>query len=226
MPTVAFGIPGSLGTAILLGALLIQGLKPGPEMLTSQLHLTFSMVWSIVVANIAVAIILMFMSHQVAKIAFLPGHLLVPGVILFVFMGAWLGGASLGDWISCLIFGIVGFVMKRGGWPRPPLILAFILGSIMENAFQISMKVHKGASWLWERPIVLIIGALIVITIFSAARGIIKNKEKEDNEDESEPATGEGAERSPMISLPFSILIFLLFTWVMWEATRIHDGGG
>jgi ABC-type uncharacterized transport system fused permease/ATPase subunit len=87
------------------------------------------------------------------------------------------------------------------------------------------MRVHKGASWLWERPIVLIIGALIVITIFSAARGIIKNNEKENNEDESESATGEGAERSPMISLPYSILIFLLFTWVMWEATRIHDGG-
>lgn len=225
VPTVAFGIPGSLGTAILLGALLIQGLKPGPEMLTTQLHLTFSMVWSIVVANIAVAIILMFLSNQVAKIAFVPGHLLVPGVILFVFMGAWLGGASIGDWISCLIFGVVGFVMKRGGWPRPPLILAFILGSIMENAFQVSMRVHKGASFLWERPIVLIIGLLIIITIFSAAKGIIKNNSKKDKGDEIEPVTGEGSERSPMISLPFSISLFLLFTWVMWEASRVHDGG-
>ena len=100
IPTVAFGIPGSLGTAILLGALVIQGLKPGPEMLTTQLHITFSMVWSIVVANIVVAILLMAWSKQVAKIAFLPGHLLVPGVILFVFMGAWLGGASLGSQLA------------------------------------------------------------------------------------------------------------------------------
>jgi len=60
IPTVAFGIPGSLGTAILLGALLIQGLKPGPEMLTTQLHITFSMVWMIVIANIVVSIFLMF----------------------------------------------------------------------------------------------------------------------------------------------------------------------
>ena len=114
-------------------------------MLTTELHITFSMVWAIVVANIAVAVLLMFWSKQVAKVAFVPGHLLVPGVILFVFMGAWLGGASLGDWISCITMGIVGFIMKRGGWPRPPLILALILGSIMENAFQISMGAHDGA---------------------------------------------------------------------------------
>ncbi|MBT4589928.1 MAG: tripartite tricarboxylate transporter permease [Rhodospirillaceae bacterium] len=227
VPTVAFGIPGSLGTAILLGALLIQGLKPGPEMLTTQLHITFSMVWSIVVANIAVAIILMFLSKQVAKVAFLPGHLLVPGVILFVFMGAWLGGASLGDWVSCFTFGVIGFVMKRGGWPRPPLILALILGSIMENAFQISMGAYDGFSWLWERPIVVIIWALIAITIFLAVRGITnsKKREVEDNEDEAEPVTGEGSERSPLISFPFSIILFLLFTWAWWEATRGHDVG-
>ena len=154
VPTVAFGIPGSLGTAILLGALLIQGLRPGPDMLTTELHITFSMVWASVVANIVVAILLMLWSKQVAKVAFVPGHLLVPGVILFVFMGAWLGGASLGDWISCITMGIIGFIMKRGGWPRPPLILALILGSIMEHAFQISMGAADGAHWLYTRPIV------------------------------------------------------------------------
>jgi len=225
LPTVAFGIPGSLGMAILLGALLIQGLKPGPEMLTTQLHITFSMVWAIVVANIAAAGLLMIWSKQVAKIAFLPGHLIVPGVIMFVFMGAWLGGASLGDWISCFIFGVVGFVMKRGGWPRPPLILALILGSIMENAFEISILAHDGMSWLYTRPIVLIIMALIAITIVLAARGITKNKTDKGNADGDDPVTGEGAERSPLISLPFSILMFLLFVWAWYEATRGHDVG-
>ena len=140
VPTVAFGIPGSLGAAILLGALLIQGLKPGPDMLTSELHLTFGMVWMIVVANIMATALLMVWSRQIARVAFLPGHLIVPGVILFVFMGAWLGGSSLGDWVTCIIMGIVGYTMKKGGWPRPPLILALILGSIMENSFQISMR--------------------------------------------------------------------------------------
>jgi hypothetical protein len=227
VPTVAFGIPGSLGTAILLGALLIQGLKPGPEMLTDNLHITFSMVWSIVVANIGVAILLMFLSKQVAKVAFLPGHLLVPGVVLFVFMGAWIGGASLGDWITCLAMGIIGFIMKRGGWPRPPLILALILGSIMENAFQISISAHAGLSWAWERPIVITIWILIAITIFSAVRGITKNKTPSESNDtnKSGVSMGEGTERSPLISLPFSILLFVVFSLACWEALRPHDVG-
>jgi len=220
VPTVAFGIPGSLGTAILLGALLIQGLKPGPEMVTTQLHITFSMVWSIVLANIGVALLLMVLSKQVAKVAFVPGHMLVPGVILFVFMGAWLGGASLGDWVTVCIMGIVGFVMKRGGWPRPPLILALILGSIMENAFQISVRAYEGIGWL-GRPIVLIILVLVAITIVLAARGITKNKKgaKELVTGEA-PISSEGSERSPMISLPFSIIIFVVFVWAWFESQQ------
>ncbi|MBT4938710.1 MAG: tripartite tricarboxylate transporter permease [Rhodospirillaceae bacterium] len=212
VPTVAFGIPGSLGAAILLGALIIVGLKPGPDMLTTDLHITFSMVWTIVIANIVVALLLMVMSKQVAKVSFLPGHLLVPGVILFVFMGAWLGGASLGEWITCLIMGIIGFTLKRGGWPRPPLILALILGDIMENAFQLSMNVHEGVGWI-TRPIVLIIMALILITIFFAVKNYWQQRKQQDA-----PIAGEGAERNPLISFPFSVLLGGVFLWAGIEA--------
>jgi len=202
IPTVAFGIPGSLGTAILLSALLIQGLKPGPDMLIGNLHLTFSIVWQIVVANILVSGLLMVWSKQVAKVAFLPGHLIVPGVIVFVLMGAWVGGTTMGDWVACLSMGIIGFVMKRGGWPRPPLVLAFILGTILENAFQISMRAHEGPGWL-GRPIVLIIIALTIITAVLSAKGIIKKKK-----DKGAPAGGEGSARNPVISFPLGIGLF------------------
>jgi putative tricarboxylic transport membrane protein len=222
IPTVAFGIPGSLGTAILLGALLIQGLKPGPDMLTTELHITFSMVWTIVIANIVAAALLMVWSKQVAKVAFLPGHLIVPGVILFVFLGAWLGGAALGDWISCLAFGVIGYVMKRGGWPRPPLILALILGNIMENAFQISMGAHDGFGWL-SRPVVVIVIALIALTIILSARGITKNKaaQVDDPGDPSKAArqeASEGGARNPLLSLPFTIILFAVFAWAGLQA--------
>lgn len=214
VPTVAFGIPGSLGTAILLGALLIQGLKPGPDMLTTELHITFSMVWTIVLANIIVAGLLMMWSNWVAKVAFIRGHLIVPGVIMFVFMGAWLGGASIGDWIACLTMGIIGFIMKRGGWPRPPLVLALILGSIMENSFQISMRAYEGAGWL-TRPVVLGIVALIVITIYFSARGVIKAKRSEDT-----PEVGEGAERNPMLSFLLSATLSVTFIWAYFESQQ------
>ena len=141
VPTVAFGVPGSLGAAILLGALLIVGLKPGPEMLTTELTTTFSMVWSIAIANILATILLLFSAKHVAKLAFLPGHMIVPAIIMFVFMGAWLGGGDLGDWVVCITMGFVGFAMKRGAWPRPPLVLALVLGSIMENAYLLTGRV-------------------------------------------------------------------------------------
>ena len=216
IPTVAFAIPGSLGAAILLGALVILGLKPGPEMLTTQLHITFSMVWMIVVANVVVAILLLFCCKQVAKIAFLPGHLIVPGVILFIFMGAWLGGSSMGDWITCIAMGAIGFIMKRSGWPRPPLILALILGEILENSFQISMMAYDGPGWL-GRHIVLIIMALIAVTLYFAVRGITRNKRSDAGDS---PVTGEGVERNPAISLPLAAALGILFVWGAFESFK------
>ena len=211
---LALRIPGSLGTAILLGALLIQGLKPGPEMLTSQLPLTFSMVWTIVLANITCALLLMVLTNQVAKIAFISGHLIVPAVIMFIFMGAWIGGTSIGDWVACLSMGIVGFLMKRSGWPRPPLILALILGAIMEESFQISMLAHDGAGWL-TRPIVLLIGALVVVTLYFSIRGLMKAKKASLSSE-----AGEGAERNPLLSLPFAVILLGLFVWAYFESQQ------
>ena len=215
IPTVAFGVPGNLGTAILLGALLIQGLKPGPEMLTTQLHITFSMVWTIVVANIIAAGLLMIWANQLAKVAFIRGHLIVPGVILFVFMGAWLGQASIGDWIVCLIAGVFGVVMKRGGWPRPPLVLALILGDILENSLYIStMSNEEPLGWL-ARPIVLIIFALTAITLAFSVRGVVRTKRSGD-----QPKTGEGREENFFLSLPLSLILFIAFSCAAIEATK------
>ncbi len=214
IPTLALGIPGSLGTAILLGALIMQGLRPGPNMLDANLHITFSLVWMIVVANIFAAGLLMIVSKQVAKIAFLPGHLVVPGVIVFVLMGAWLGGASIGDWVTCLTMGAVGYVMKRGGWPRPPLILALILGNILENSFQLSMRIHLGPSWLL-RPIVLIIIALIVLTLIVAVWNVVKRRK-----DPQSQIAGEGSEKNPVISLPFATILVVMFAWMAIDSLQ------
>lgn len=205
IPTLAFGVPGSLGAAILLSALLIVGLKPGPEMLTTEITTTFSMVWSIAVANILATILLLLSVKYVAKVAFIPGHMIVPVIIMFVFMGAWLGGGNLGDWIVCLTMGVVGFVMKRGGWPRPPLVLALVLGVIMENAYLLTGRVYDGFEWL-QRPIVIGIGVVILITLAFVVRSIIRQKLEGDDITE-----GEGVRGSPIFSLPFAALLVGLF---------------
>ena len=202
IPAVAFAIPGSLGTAILLSALILQDIRPGPDMLTTELHITFSMVWMLVIANVVAAGLLMMWSRQVARLAFVPGHFLVPGVIVFVFMGSWLGGlSSIEAWVTCFVFGVVGYLMKAGGWARPPLILGLILGTIVENRFLLSMKTYDGIGWL-ANPIVLIVLALGILTIVLSARSTIRSNARTDT-----PRAGEGRARNPAMSFPVSLSV-------------------
>ncbi len=206
IPTLTLGIPGSVGTAILMGALIMHGLRPGPSMLSSELPMTFSFVWMIAIASVVATLVLLKTVNQVVKVALLPGQLVVPGVLFFVFMGAWLGGASIGAWLSCAVFSVIGFFMKRGGWPRPPVILALVLGEILERTFQISSRIHGGAGWL-GRPIVVVLLLVIVATIFLAARSVARDKLAG-----SVPA-GEASEKNPAVSLSFSLLLFVSFVW-------------
>jgi putative tricarboxylic transport membrane protein len=211
IPTLTLGIPGSVGTAILMGALIMHGLRPGPGMLTENLSMTFSFVWMIAIASVVATLILLKTVNQVAKVALLPGQLVVPGVLLFVFMGAWLGGASIGAWFSCAAFGIIGFFMKRGGWPRPPVILALVLGSILERSFQISTRIHEGVGWL-GRPIVIVLVLIIAVTIFLAVRGVARDKLA------GKVPAGEASERNPAVSFPISLILLVTFVWAAYTA--------
>ena len=207
IPTVAFGIPGSIGTAILLGALVIKGLRPGPDMLTVNLPITFSMVWAIAVANVIAAGLLMLFSRQIQKMAFVPGHLIVPGVMVVLLMGTWVATSSIGDWWTCLAMGALGYLMKQGGWPRPPLILALVLGGLMENNLQLSTQIYAGYDWLFNRPVVIVIEILIALTIFFAVRGALRPKPGK------RPQGGEGAAQNPLISLPLAIGMAFIFVF-------------
>lgn len=162
IPTVAFGVPGSAAMAILLGAFVIHGLRPGPEMLTTKLSFTYSLVWMLAIANVAGALALMAWSKQLAKIAFMRASLIVPAIMLFAFMGAWTAKSNMGDWITLLSFGVIGLAFKRAGWPRPPIILGVVLGPIMETNLDISLQV---LGWGFvTRPLVLAMIAILAVS--------------------------------------------------------------
>jgi len=211
VPTVAFGIPGSAPMAILLGAFLIQGLTPGPEMLTEKLHITFSMVWSLAFANVIAAVLLMLWTNQLQKIIFVPAHLVVPAITLFVMMGAWTAANNIGDWISAIIFGVIGVAMKQAGWPRPPLVLGYILGRIMENSLHLSIRAY-GFAWLL-RPICIVIALLIVITIFFAIRSRMRA-----TRDPNMPALSDADEGNAGFSVVFSGIVLCVFAYAVAES--------
>jgi TctA family transporter len=154
VPTVAFGVPSSAGMAILLGAFLIHGLVPGPEMLTKHLDLTYSMVWSIAIANILGSGLCFAFSGQLAKIATLRYTVFMPGVLSLIYIGAFEASRNWGDVFSLLFFGLLGWAMKHFRWPRPPLVLGFILGEVIERYMFISIE-RYGISWMLH-PVVVV----------------------------------------------------------------------
>jgi len=163
IPTIAFGVPGSTAMAILLGGFFLLGLVPGPDMLTTHLAVTFSMVWTIVLANvITVAACFMFLNH-LAALTTVRGHLLIPVILVLVFIGSYTANNHYGDVLVTLLFGGIGYLMVLGGWPRAPFVLGLVLGKIAENYLYISVARYE-AAWL-TRPVVLVLIAIAIAVI-------------------------------------------------------------
>jgi TctA family transporter len=164
VPTVVFGVPGSAGMAILLGAFMIHGLVPGPDMVTKNLQVTYSMVWSIAIANILGAGLCFAFSGYFAKLATLRYTIILPIIMSVTYVGAFQASRNWGDLYTLLIFGMFGWTMKQLKWPRPPLILGYILGSIIERYMFISIQ-RYGMEWL-ARPGVIFFLGISFLAIF------------------------------------------------------------
>ena len=140
VPTIAFGVPGSASMAILLGAFLIHGLIPGPDMLSKNLDVTYAIVWSVAIANILGAGLCFMFSDQLAKLAIIRPSIIMPLILTVIIVGAFQARRDWGDLYALLAFGIIGWGMKRLRWPRPPVILGVVLGGIVERYFNISVN--------------------------------------------------------------------------------------
>jgi TctA family transporter len=163
IPTLAFGVPGSVSMAILLGAFIIQGIVPGPDLLNPAKHLTLTMsfVWIIVVTNILTVAICFLFLNQLAKVTFVKGTFLIPLLLLLIYLGGFAVKNSFGDMVMVLMFGMIGWFMVKFDWQRPPLLLGLVLGGIAENNLFIASRIY-GYGWLLH-PGVLVIAAIIVI---------------------------------------------------------------
>jgi len=130
VPTIAFGVPAGASMAILLGAFLMHGLTPGPEMLTKHLDLTYMIVWSLTLAHVIGAIICLACSSWLAQISRIRPEILLPVIIALVFVAAFEGEHDWGDLYTLVFFGVIGWIMKRLGWPRPPMVLGLVVGVV------------------------------------------------------------------------------------------------
>ncbi len=173
VPTIAFGVPAGASMAILLSAFLMHGLVPGPDMLTKHLDVTYSIIWTLTIAHILGAGLCILASGLFARLATVRVGLLLPLVLTVIFIGAYQGSQSWGDLYSMVFFGTIGWMMKHLGWPRPPLILGFVLGSIFERYFFISTEIY-GAAWVL-RPVVLAVLAAAAWVVIPSLRTHVRD---------------------------------------------------
>ena len=163
IPTIAFGIPGSLSMVLLLSVLISLGITPGRDMMTTHLDLTFTIIWSLAIANIVGTGICLAATNLLVRVIFLPYAWVIGTIIPVIFLAAFSWNGSAGDLYTLMFFSVAGFFMKLWGWPRPPFILGFVLAPILENRLFITRNLY-GLTWLY-RPWFLLIMALIVGTL-------------------------------------------------------------
>lgn len=175
IPTIAFGIPGSAGTAVLLGGFLVLGLNPGVEMLTTSLNVTFSMVWIAIIANLVGVMFAFLFIRPLVQITKIPGQVLVPALIMLLVVGAYTATNNLADVLVMLAATVIGVVCIRWDWPRVPFLLAVILGGLAENYLNLANAIF-GSEWL-TRPGVIVLGAICLASVVWAL--LSKNRSKD-----------------------------------------------
>ncbi|MCL6612059.1 MAG: tripartite tricarboxylate transporter permease [Peptococcaceae bacterium] len=186
VPLLTLGIPGAAPAAVMLGALMIQGMRPGPELYTTYGNVTYTFLFSFVLANIIMFVLGFFGSRYVARVINLPINILAPLVVFLTVIGSYAIRNNMLDVGIMVFFGLIGYVTKKAGFHPGPIVLGLILGPIAENGLVQSMLMGKASGSMFAvfftRPIsiVLILFCLIsvAVPVISAIRA---RKRKEEN---------------------------------------------
>ncbi|MBI1311314.1 hypothetical protein GC176_08400 [bacterium] len=166
IPLVAMGIPGSVIDAILLGALVLHGLQPGPLLFKNSPALVYTIMGTYAVANVVMLLFLLVAAKQLARLVDVPRALLIPVVLTFCIVGSYaLGNRFFDVWVM-LLFGLVGFGMERCRIPLAPFVIGFVLGPVAESNLSAGLM-SSGGSWLplVTRPLSLTFLILSVLMV-------------------------------------------------------------
>jgi TctA family transporter len=168
MPTLLFGVPGSGSMAVLLAGLVLLGVEPGPSMVGANLSLTYTVVWSLALANVIGAGICLILAGPIARLTLIPFTLIAPFMMVVVTFAAFQARRDLADLLLLLGVGLLGILLRRFGWPRPAVLIGFVLAPQAETYLYQAVQFY---SWgFLARPGVLIIAAITAISVFAGSR--------------------------------------------------------
>ena len=166
IPTLALGIPGSAASALFLSALMVQGLKPGLELFSGSASVVYSLFLGLFFSYILYLVIGLAAAKPFTKITLMRNEYLIPIIVVLCVTGAIAFEGSFMDVVVALFAGIFGYFMKRHSYQQVPLVLGFVLGSMMEQNFHRTLMIGGYASFV-TRPI----SAVILIIVLYAVSG-------------------------------------------------------
>ncbi len=162
VPLLTLGIPGSGTTAILLGALIALNISPGPRLMIDEPQVFWAVIMSMFIGNFVLLILNLPLIPYIAKVLAIPRNYLIPFILFFTLMGAYIGQNNATELLLLVAFGICATALKFADYPLAPLLIGFILGGMLEDNFSRSMQLYDGIAFIWERPMTL---GLLVIAV-------------------------------------------------------------
>lgn len=182
IPTLGLGIPGSASTAVLLGALVVNGVVPGPSLFRENLQLVFIVVFALLISNVVTSIVGLLAASRLSKLTRISPTTLVPLVLFVAVVGAFVSRGNVGDVGLTLLFGVVGFYMIKFEMSRIPVIIAFVLGPIAEQNFHRGLQISRGDYLIFfERPIsLLLLASTILVALLPLYRHVRRKRSGDD----------------------------------------------
>jgi TctA family transporter len=175
--TLLLGFPQGVVTALFIVALLAWGFVPGPEMIKKSPEVIYSVVWLQGISGIVGTLVGFTLAGQLAKLAEVRYTFMVPIMFMFILMGAFSVNRDPLDLVVVVGFGVLGYYMRRAGYPRPAMILGLVLGDLMEKYLYRSVASY-GYSWL-GRPAVIVLFIIAGGSLYLTLRGKLKASKKD-----------------------------------------------
>jgi putative tricarboxylic transport membrane protein len=156
VPLLTLGVPGSGTTAVMLGALLGLNVAPGPLFLEEHGDVFWALAASMVVGNVSLLILNLPLVGIFARMLAVPARLLYPGIVVLAVVAAYVVNGSAFDVLLMVLFGLLGYVMRKWEFPLAPVVLGFVLGGIMEKSLRRAMALSGGGlEILFESPLAI-----------------------------------------------------------------------
>ncbi|EFL2403849.1 tripartite tricarboxylate transporter permease, partial [Escherichia coli] len=172
LPMLTLGIPGDAVTAIMLGALTLQGMQPGPLMFTDHGDMVYTLFVGMIFCYFMLLVLGLLSLKVIGNVVKIPGNILTPMILALCVVGTYALNNSLFDVGIMLIAGVVGYFMQKGGYPASPVVLALIMGPMAESNFRRALSLSGGSlDFLYTRPITL---ALLTLAAFTLLTPIIR----------------------------------------------------